>query len=75
MADTITSPIPFADPPWHSSKEHPYYKDSHRRLQKYVREYVDKEISPNVEEWERQGYVPEEVSEVTCDTLHVTLPI
>ncbi|KAJ2890901.1 acyl-CoA dehydrogenase NM domain-like protein [Zalerion maritima] len=59
MADTITSNVPFADPSWHRDKTHPYYNDSHRKLQRFIRSYVDKEISPNVEEWERQGFVPE----------------
>ncbi|KAH8892288.1 acyl-CoA dehydrogenase NM domain-like protein [Thozetella sp. PMI_491] len=60
MADTITSPIPFADPSWHTDTTHPYYKDSHRRLQNFIRSYVDKEIAPNVDTWERQGFVPDQ---------------
>ncbi|KAF2802368.1 acyl-CoA dehydrogenase NM domain-like protein [Mytilinidion resinicola] len=59
MADCITSNIPSADPSWHTDKHHPYYKDSHRRLQRFIREYIDAEVAPNVEEWERQGFVPE----------------
>lgn len=61
-ATTITSKIPFADPSWHTDRSHPYYSDSHRRLQKFIRSYVDSEIAPNVEQWEKQGFVPEEVS-------------
>jgi hypothetical protein len=60
MADTITSPIPFADPTWHQDKSHPFYKDSHRTLQRFLRSYVDSEIAPNVAQWEKQGFVPEE---------------
>ncbi|CAL5869154.1 uncharacterized protein PFLUO_LOCUS3382 [Penicillium psychrofluorescens] len=59
MASALTSQIPGADPAWHCRHDHPYYNESHHRLQKFVREYVSGEISPNVEEWEKQGEVPE----------------
>lgn len=61
MADCITSNIPSADPSWHTDKNHPYYKDSHRKLQRFIREYIDAEVAPNVEQWEKQGFVPEKV--------------
>lgn len=60
-SDVLTSPIPFADPSWHSRADHPYFRDSHRRLQRFIREYIDSEIAPNVEEWERQSSIPEKV--------------
>lgn len=53
---------PFADPVWLNRGYSPYYTDSHRRLQKQTRKYVDDEISPFCEEWEKQGFVPAEVS-------------
>lgn len=56
------SNIPFADPLWLNRYYSPYYNESHRRLQKEVREYVDTHIVPFCEEWERQGSVPPEVS-------------
>lgn len=59
-SSTLTSNIPFADPSWHKDTAHPYYKDSHRKLQRFIREYVDSEITPNAGEWEAQGYVPDE---------------
>lgn len=62
MASALTSDIPSADPAWHRRHDHPYFKESHHKLQRFVREYVDREIAPNVEEWEKQGYVPEAVS-------------
>lgn len=60
MSSALTSKIPFADPSWHTDTSHPYYKDSHRRLQRFIREYVDAEITPNAGEWETQGFVPEQ---------------
>ena len=52
---------PFADPNWYHTFHSPYYTDSHRRLQKHVRAYFDKEILPYCEDWEREGLVPDEV--------------
>lgn len=60
--NTTTSSIPFADPPWHRTKsEHPWYKDSHRALQRAIRAYVDQEIRPYAEEWEKNEEIPEAV--------------
>jgi len=53
---------PFAEPPWYNAVNSPYYKDSHRRLRGFIREYVDEYIIPNCEEWETQGFIPKEVS-------------
>lgn len=58
MENALTSEIPSADPAWHHRQDHSYYKPSHYRLQRFVREYVDAEIAPNVEDWERQGDIP-----------------
>ncbi|GLI79132.1 hypothetical protein PoHVEF18_007458 [Penicillium ochrochloron] len=59
MASALTSEIPGADPAWHRRQDHPYFKESHYKLQRFVREYVDREIAPNVEDWERNAEVPE----------------
>lgn len=64
----LASDIPGADPSWHHRQDHPYYKPSHHRLQRFVREYVDTEIAPNVEEWERQGDIPETVRSTSNPT-------
>jgi hypothetical protein len=62
---------PFADPVWLNRGYSPYFTDSHRRLQKQTRKYVDDEISPFCEEWEKQGFVPAEVSSYTpCPVLY-----
>lgn len=53
--------VPFAEPLWHSRCASPYYSESHRRLQKEVRQYVDTKLLPFSEQWERDGSVPAEV--------------
>ena len=56
------STSPFAEPPWYSRDNSPYYNESHKRLRAWVREYVENELKPHVEEWEKMGSVPPEVS-------------
>lgn len=53
---------PFADPPWYTGIDSPFYKDSHRRLREFTRSYVDEYVIPNCEQWEAQGSIPKEVS-------------
>lgn len=57
----MASSAPYADPPWLSRQVSPYFKDSHRRLQKEARQYVDENISPYCQEWEAASKVPQEV--------------
>ncbi|KAF9890588.1 Isobutyryl-CoA dehydrogenase, mitochondrial [Aspergillus nanangensis] len=49
------SQIPYAEPPWLSDLPSPYIRDSHRRLQRAMREWVDKNLIPNASDWERCG--------------------
>lgn len=44
-------------------KNSPYYNDSHEELAQTVRKFVDKEIMPNVEQWEQAGEIPRELSQ------------
>ncbi|KAI3635816.1 hypothetical protein MIR68_006454 [Amoeboaphelidium protococcarum] len=44
--------IPFADPAWYQPDwNSPYFNDSHRRLRAYTREFVEKHIMPDVQDW------------------------
>ncbi|KFA51140.1 hypothetical protein S40293_04725 [Stachybotrys chartarum IBT 40293] len=53
--------IPFADPSWYQSYHSPYFDESHAALRAEVREWVEKEIAPNVGEWDEKKHVPEEI--------------
>jgi alkylation response protein AidB-like acyl-CoA dehydrogenase len=46
------SNVPFAEPGWYRGIASPYYNDSHVALRAKVRDFVDKELLPNVDEWE-----------------------
>jgi hypothetical protein len=54
--------VPYAEPLWYSRNSSPYYKDSHRALRAYVREYIENDLKPVAEDCEKQGFVNPEVS-------------
>lgn len=54
-------PAPFAEPLWYYRDSSPYYDESHKRLRQFVREYVENDLMPYAEEWEKDGHVPPEV--------------
>jgi alkylation response protein AidB-like acyl-CoA dehydrogenase/predicted heme/steroid binding protein len=57
------SPVPYAEPLWLQPQfKNPYYKDSHRRLQKAIRKFVDEIVTPEGEAREADGkYISQEV--------------
>ncbi|KAF9341555.1 hypothetical protein BGZ91_006633 [Linnemannia elongata] len=50
--------VPFGDPSWYQQWGSPYYKESHRRLRRFMRAFVDTEIMPHVHEWDEAKQVP-----------------
>lgn len=54
------SAVPFAEPSWYGALGHhsPYYKDSHRKLRQFCREYVDS-WKDEASKWEDDGQVPD----------------
>jgi alkylation response protein AidB-like acyl-CoA dehydrogenase len=59
------SPVPYAEPLWLTPQfKSPYFSDSHRRLQRAMREFTDRYITPEAVEKERTGeYVSQELIE------------
>ena len=54
--------LPFSEPAWYDSRNpSPYYNDAHRAYRAKIRDFVDDEIIPNVEDWEASGVIPPEV--------------
>lgn len=51
---TFGSKTPWAEPSWYDpSNASPYYNEHHAAFRNKMREFVDKEIIPNVTEWEQ----------------------
>jgi hypothetical protein len=57
------STVPYAEPLWLTPQfKSPYYNDSHRALQKAVREFVDQDIYPEAQAKEADGtYISQEL--------------
>ena len=57
------STVPYAEPLWLAPVfKSPYFNDSHRKLRKAVREFVDKDIYPEAQEKELDGtYISQEL--------------
>lgn len=48
----------WGEPAWFHALESPYYNDSHRRFQTYVRDFIDTNLLPYAQEWEAAGEAP-----------------
>ncbi|KAI0710023.1 peroxisomal acyl-CoA-dehydrogenase [Earliella scabrosa] len=67
------SKVPYAEPSWLSEGYHSaYFKESHRQLQKAVREFVDNIIFPDAQERELDGKRPSQdvLDKMTEMNLH-----
>lgn len=52
--------FPFGDPQWYQGWKSPYYNESHARFRAACREFVDREVTPNVHRWDEAKKVPKE---------------
>ncbi|KAI7687371.1 acyl-CoA dehydrogenase, partial [Hortaea werneckii] len=57
------SQVPYAEPLWLSPQyKSPYYNDSHRRLQKAMRVFMEKHVTPEAQQKEKDGtYISQEL--------------
>lgn len=58
-ADGALSQVPFAEIPAFQGQSSPFFNDSHRRFQKAVRQFVDKELVPIAAAKDLSGQYPE----------------
>lgn len=64
------SPVPYAEPLWlRPLFKSPYFKESHRSLQKAIREFTDRYVTPEAQEKERDGtYISQELIDRMAET-------
>ncbi|KAF2196514.1 acyl-CoA dehydrogenase family protein [Delitschia confertaspora ATCC 74209] len=64
------SPVPYAEPLWLRPQfKSPYFKESHRQLRKAVREFVDKYVTPEAQQKEKDGtYISQELINRMAET-------
>jgi len=55
--------VPYGDPVWYQRFNTPYYKDTHRRWRAKLRQFVDTEIIPTLEEWKNDPQPPAQLVE------------
>lgn len=60
-SETFGCPIPFAEPYWYQGYYSPYYHEGHKKFRAKVREFVEKELKPNVDKWIKEGSYPKEL--------------
>lgn len=53
--------VPFGDPSWYQRLNSPYYKETHAKWRKYVRDFVETEIMPGLEKWKMDPEPPKEL--------------
>ncbi|KAA8907880.1 hypothetical protein TRICI_004887 [Trichomonascus ciferrii] len=49
--------VPYGDPAWYQGYKSPYYDETHAALRAEVREFVEKEIKPYVDDWDEKGEI------------------
>ncbi|CAF9928538.1 MAG: hypothetical protein GOMPHAMPRED_005159 [Gomphillus americanus] len=59
--DAFGSLIPYGDPSWYQTYHSPYYNETHAAIRQEIREWVETEIEPYVNEWEEKKQVPEAI--------------
>ncbi|KAI7903331.1 acyl-CoA dehydrogenase/oxidase [Cokeromyces recurvatus] len=83
--ETFGDMVPFGDPMWYQDWYSPFYNDTHRKLRKFVRDFVEIEIMPNCHEWDEAKQIPKDMfikaakagilaAVVTHDVGHTKLP-
>ena len=60
-SETFGDGTPYGDPNWYTQDYHStYYKKTHEDWRRRCREYVEREIMPNVHEWEVNKKIPQD---------------
>jgi len=66
---------PFSDPGWYQAYNSPYYNDSHKKLRKFFRGYVEENLMSNVHEWDEAGVIPKEIYKAAGENGTIALCI
>ncbi|TPX34528.1 hypothetical protein SmJEL517_g02926 [Synchytrium microbalum] len=58
QGDLFGNLLPYSEPNWYHSWKSPYYNDSHKKLREFMRNWVDTELMPYIEEWDKAEQIP-----------------
>uniref|UniRef100_A0A0G4IBZ9 Cytochrome b5 heme-binding domain-containing protein n=1 Tax=Chromera velia CCMP2878 TaxID=1169474 RepID=A0A0G4IBZ9_9ALVE len=53
--------VPYGDPAWYQGHKSPYYNETHRKVRKAVRHWVETELKPYVDEWDEAKKLPKSI--------------
>jgi alkylation response protein AidB-like acyl-CoA dehydrogenase len=53
--------VPFGDPSWYQTWHSTYYSESHKKFRAAVREFVEKNVMPFVNEWDMKKHFPRDL--------------
>lgn len=64
------SPVPYGEPLWLRPEfKSPYYNDSHRRLQRAIRQFTEEYVVPEAQEKEKDGsFISQELIDLMAET-------
>eukprot|EP01126_Amoeba_proteus_P021522 TRINITY_DN2187_c0_g3_i12.p1 TRINITY_DN2187_c0_g3~~TRINITY_DN2187_c0_g3_i12.p1 ORF type:complete len:367 (-),score=55.04 TRINITY_DN2187_c0_g3_i12:704-1804(-) len=69
LPDTIFGDlVPFGDPTWYQGWASPYYKDGHKRFRQLLRDFTEREVTPNVHRWDEGKSLAKEFLVKCADT-------
>eukprot|EP01006_Ploeotia_vitrea_P001123 TRINITY_DN104249_c0_g1_i1.p1 TRINITY_DN104249_c0_g1~~TRINITY_DN104249_c0_g1_i1.p1 ORF type:complete len:412 (+),score=39.69 TRINITY_DN104249_c0_g1_i1:20-1255(+) len=68
------SSVPFAEPQWYRTGESPYYDKTHVELRQRIREFVEREVRPYTDEWEKNEQIPAELFRKAADAGIYAVP-
>lgn len=57
----IDDGLTWANPAWYGTHNSPYYNASHRAYRERVREFVDAEVTPYCDTWDKAKAIPREL--------------
>ncbi|KAL0476429.1 acyl-CoA dehydrogenase [Acrasis kona] len=66
MQEQFGEKIPFCEPYWYQGGHSPYYTENHKKYRALVRDFVEREVKPNVDKWLKTGY-PKELHQKSCE--------
>jgi len=62
---TYGTSIAYAEPYWYNEElKNPYYNDSHKAFRQVVRNFIETEVVPNIDSWEKNFDYPRELHEI-----------
>jgi alkylation response protein AidB-like acyl-CoA dehydrogenase len=67
--------LAFGDPSWYQAYNSPYYNETHKKVRKIMREFVDEHLMSEVFGWDEEGKIPAEIYKLAGESGAIPLCI